>query len=216
VAEEDQGYLLDAASIRQLREDHEYLMAMAMVPSRRRLITRGGGGGGGAAAFIITETTGEEPDEENVAVFRWVAEGFGGKAATSSQRQVSVECKKATWDETDKTWGYNSEDDATEVTITTMHGVAFTGQMVVAQSVGGSKSVISGCGSHLFSAVPDDSIDIDENGVVVLNYRDETDTLKTAKVLAYNDTNSSLVTTDSLTVEFIDAEQRFVISRKGC
>lgn len=46
---ESDGYLLDEASIRQLRADHEELWSQVHSPLRRRHINHQGGGGGGGA-----------------------------------------------------------------------------------------------------------------------------------------------------------------------
>lgn len=54
MSELGEGYTLDAASIHQLRQDHDLLMGMVGGPAGRRYISRSVGGSGGAQGRLTS------------------------------------------------------------------------------------------------------------------------------------------------------------------
>lgn len=126
-----------------------------------------GSGGGGSRPYIITQTDGTV-DEGNVAVYRYSGLiDLKAKAATGSSP-------------------FDVTGDDVELNVDCMHGVSFTGQMVLAQPINGSKQIVGGWVNHFFRGACVDAIAAGDTGTVNLSYVDYLDASQSAPIEALN------------------------------
>jgi len=188
----DDGFCLDGDSIEKLRADHEFLESIVRSAAGRRtvLYPSGGPNNGAPTPYIITELG---YGDVNVAVYRTSAIGnVMGKRATGE------------WTVT---------GDEIELNPGAMHGVVFTGQLVLVETITGVRRITGGWLKELFRGTVTESIASGGSGLVSLRYEDYADDPQTADVTATNITGRGLEEANEVLVGFVSGSsgEEFVI-----
>lgn len=168
----------------QAREITE-LKSQVMQLSRElsRLPVRQGatlGGGGGATPYLITERL---SGGASIAVYRFGASVVSGKRATGSGP-------------------FSPTGDEVDLLVSLMHGVSFTDQVVLVESVNGVLRITGGWVNTFFRAIAVDNILAADSGQVALRYADYLGLPQSANVSAVNTIGRMVSTGQSLLVNY--------------
>lgn len=159
--------------LRALQEAIDFMSSRVEAPLRRRLITRPAGGVAGPRPYIITQTDGTV-SEGNIAVYRYC--GLTDLTAKLASPVTPFLPNGL----------FTPTGDDVSLNVQLMSGVAFTGQIVMAQPVGSAKLIVGGWSNSFFRGEAVDAINDAAEGLVDLQYVDYEGTSLAAPVTAVN------------------------------